>query len=353
MNLRKENWKGFYNAMPPFVQRWADVILYRQSIPDALSRFLTAEEKADTKLIHQIKKDLMECRKKYKSEVNEYFLFGFRDLTDKERSKFLTRRVKDKTMQGIVGFDVFTREVRNKYNFYLIMQPYFGRDVMLIPKGGGNLDSFKSFANKHPNLFIKSNSLSKGRGAGLYHIGSESEAEKVYDKLKKTGGDWIVEEKVNQSAEMAQWNESSVNTVRLPAVLNNGQWTVIGPAFRTGRKGAVVDNASAGGLFACIDPTTGILCTDGFDDKHGLYYDKHPDCGIVFKGWQVPHWNELLKLAEKIHRTVPHHKYIGWDFALTDKGWVLIEGNWGQFLSQYNDKIGLKKQFFELLGIKE
>jgi hypothetical protein len=45
MNLRKENWKGFYNAMPPFVQRWADVIMYRQSIPDALSRFLTAEEK--------------------------------------------------------------------------------------------------------------------------------------------------------------------------------------------------------------------------------------------------------------------------------------------------------------------
>ena len=25
------------------------------------------------------------------------------------------------------------------------------------------------------------------------------------------------------------------------------------------------------------------------------------------------------------------HIYVGWDFALTDNGWVLIEGNWGQF----------------------
>lgn len=27
-------------------------------------------------------------------------------------------------------------------------------------------------------------------------------------------------------------------------------------------------------------------------------------------------------------------KYIGWDFALTERGWVLIEGNWGQYVAQ-------------------
>ena len=64
-------------------------------------------------------------------------------------------------------------------------------------------------------------------------------------------------------------------------------------------------------------------------------------------------WDELLEYAEQIHRKVPHHKYVGWDFALSDKGWMLVEGNWGQFVSQYNDHIGLKKQFFELLGINE
>jgi hypothetical protein len=46
---------------------------------------------------------------------------------------------------------------------------------------------------------------------------------------------------------------------------------------------------------------------------------------------------------------MPHHRYIGWDFALTDDGWVLIEGNWGQFLSQYVDKIGLKSKFMDCM----
>jgi hypothetical protein len=40
-----------------------------------------------------------------------------------------------------------------------------------------------------------------------------------------------------------------------------------------------------------------------------------------------------------------NHVYIGWDFTLTEKGWVLIEGNWGQFVGQYIDKEGIKKQF--------
>ena len=58
----------------------------------------------------------------------------------------------------------------------------------------------------------------------------------------------------------------------------------------------------------------------------------------------------MLILAEKVFRQCfPSHSYIGFDFALTEKGWVLIEGNWGQFVSQYNDKIGVKDQFVKYL----
>lgn len=217
--------------------------------------------------------------------------------------------------------------------------------------GGGNLLQFKEFSQKHPDLFIKSNMLSKGRGTGLYHVSNDEEAEKLYKRFEQEGGEWIVEEKIEQDSQMGQWNESSVNTVRLPAVLNSDKWTVIGPFFRTGRRGSVVDNAGAGGVFACIDPLSGIIKTDGIDEE-GHYYPAHPDSGLAFKGWQIPYWKELLNMAEEIQRSMPHHKYVGWDFALTKKGWILIEGNWGQFVSQYNDHIGLKKQFFTLLGVE-
>lgn len=47
-----------------------------------------------------------------------------------------------------------------------------------------------------------------------------------------------------------------------------------------------------------------------------------------------------------MHRELmPSHPYIGWDMALTEKGWVVIECNWGQFINQYADHIGRKKEF--------
>ena len=216
-----------------------------------------------------------------------------------------------------------------------------------------NVECFVEFARRNHDLFVKNNSLSKGRGAALYHIECEEDAENLFNQLINSGDRWVIEEKIVQHPLMSLWNESSVNTVRLPAVLNNGQFTVFGPCLRMGRVGSIVDNASAGGVFAVIDVETGCLCSDGFDDKTGKYYTKHPDSGITFRGWQIPMWKELLETAEKIHRKIPHQKYIGWDFALTENGWVVVEGNWGQLLSQYNDHIGLKKLFFKLLNVTE
>lgn len=344
--------KSVYLSLPGFLQRPIDNVMFRHDIQIALKQFLQKDEYENTKLREEITKDILLCRKKYQIKAGEYFLFGFRGLSPQQRGEYLPDRIKDSVLSRIVGLDVMNREMKDKYNFYKLLGQYFKREAMLIPVGGGDLIAFKQFASRHTELFIKANLLSKGRNAGLYRVSSDEEATKLYHELVNAGIDWIVEEKIVQRKETAQWNDSSVNTVRLPAVLNEGKWTPIGPFFRTGRKGQAVDNAGNGGIFACIDAQTGVITTDGIDE-HGVYFEKHPDSGLTYKGWQIPEWKKLLTLAEEIHHQIPHHKYVGWDFALTDKGWVLIEGNWGQFVSQYNDHIGLKNRFFELLGIAE
>lgn len=344
--------KKLYNSLPSFLRKPANDIMYEIDIKKVLKQFLTEEEYNNTSFRREITKDIRHCRKVYQTKAVEYFLFGFRGLTHEQRIAFLPDMVKDSVLNRVVGLDVMNREMKDKYNFYRMLGQYFKRDAMLIPKEGGNLQEFIHFANMHKELFIKANLLSKGRNACLYHVHSDEEAIALYEELVKAGIDWIVEEKIIQRQEMAQWNESSVNTIRLPAFLNNNKWTVLSPVLRTGRKGAVVDNAGAGGIVAVINSETGVLVSDGVDERCN-YYEHHPDSGIRYKGWQVPQWMELLKLAEEIQRIIPQHKYVGWDFALTEKGWSLIEGNWGQFLSQYNDHIGLKDQFLELLGIDE
>lgn len=57
-------------------------------------------------------------------------------------------------------------------------------------------------------------------------------------------------------------------------------------------------------------------------------------------------------MAEEIHAMVPDQPYIGWDFALSDKGWMLVEGNWGQFMSEWADKEGIKDKFDYYFGLK-
>ena len=95
---------------------------------------------------------------------------------------------------------------------------------------------------------------------------------------------------------------------------------------------------------------TGTIITDGKDEKNNIYVS-HPDSGVVYKGWQVPRWTELILLVEKLHKTMSKHKYVAWDFALTNEGWVLIEGNWGQFVCQQSCMgRGFKKDFLELIN---
>ena len=294
--------------------------------------------------LHLLKNDIKNCYYKYLTTPDEYFLFGFSENKSPfYREVFLTDNYKIRCLLRTINEEKYVNELCDKYNFYCITREFFKRDAMLIQKGV-NYSDFEDFALNHKTLFIKPLSDSFGRGAKLVCIESSKSADCLYNELVSCGS-WIVEERICQSKETALWNDSSVNSVRLPCFLSNGQFHVLAPFFRTGRKGSVVDNAGGGGIFACIDSVTGILSSDGVDEMNH-YYEKHPDSGLTFKGWQVPHWSDLLAMAEKVFRQCfPTHRYIGFDFALTDKGWVLIEGNWGQFVSQYNDKVGVKEQF--------
>ena len=44
------------------------------------------------------------------------------------------------------------------------------------------------------------------------------------------------------------------------------------------------------------------------------------------------------------------HKYVGFDFALTDEGWVVVEGNWGNFPHQVCLGKGIRKEFEQLMN---
>lgn len=283
---------------------------------------------------------------KFGATPAEYFLLGFHHLSDSERATFVTDMVKDKVSMSTINYDTYKAEIKDKYNFYLRNKAFFNREAWLVD-ASTECPMLADELAGHQRVFVKPLDGSYGGGAHILTVGRPGE---LSDKLQQlqAQGKWIIEELIIQSDEMSQWNPSSINTVRMPSFMVDGHSRVLAPFFRTGRKGAVIDNAGGGGIFAAVDASSGILITDGFCEDNSTNIT-HPDSGLTYQGWQIPKWEELLKITDLVHRNMPHHKYIAFDFALTPTGWVLIEGNWGQFIAQYATKKGIKHEFLSLM----
>lgn len=314
----------------------------------AINKWLPDTKGSDKLIKSGIFRDMNECYKKYKCNPNEYFLFDFRNKSNEERATYVTDTYINSKLARIVGRKQHDEQLNDKYGFYCLMKPYFRRDVMVI-KDTSDWSAFERFATSVKHLIIKPNNASIGVGIKAVDVLSSDDAKQQFSDLLKMRGGVIVEQKIEQSKEMGKWNKSSTNTIRLSTFLTKEGFFVLSSILRTGRAGSVVDNAGRGGISAAIDPETGFIISDGID-KSGNLYLVHPDSKIGYKGIQLPRWGELLQLAEEIHRNLPNQIYVGWDFALTDEGWVLIEGNWGELgAQQVALGHGLKPQFNSFL----
>lgn len=316
-----------------------------------ISEIESVSREKGTELTSNLKDDIIRSFIIFGSSPSEYFLFNFPDRTLKERDEFITDAHRTQVQKKIIGLDLFKNELIDKYKFYLLNSKFFKRDCVLVSQQNGE-DIFREFLKHHNEAFLKLNAGSFGLNAHSYtnHDEDGIKEEFKYLELDK-GAEWIVEELVVQDERMAVWNSSSVNTVRIPSFISNDKQEVriFRPFIRTGRAGAMVDNAGAGGIFAVIDEVSGKIITDGADESFNRYIC-HPDSKIIYRDWQIPEWNKLIELVEKAHKSMPHHKYIAYDFALTPKGWVMIEGNWGQYVCQQTaTQTGAKRRFLELM----
>lgn len=318
----------------------------REIMGDAIEKqinLFVSGEKINTRYIEKLTTDIILSYLRYGAIPSEYFLFDFPNSNHKRRSSFLTVKHKDEVMVDKVGMGWNYDILDNKAMFYEKFKDYFNRDVCLV-RNLEDFMSFKTFISKHPVFIAKPLNGQCGKGIRKIDIAEYKSEQMIFTQLCKEGM-WICEELIVAVEEISQWHPKSLNSVRINSFINSRGFFILKPFFRCGRGNAFVDNANSGGILAVIDEKTGLIKTDGVD-MCGIFYEKHPESSIVFKGFQIPQWQELLSLTEKIHRLeMPSYPYVGWDFALTERGWSLIEGNWGQFVSEYADREGIKEKF--------
>jgi len=190
---------------------------------------------------------------------------------------------------------------------------------------------FKEVFGKSDRIVYKSAAVSGGSGIEIFSL-KENNFEEVF-RTTSEYREGIIEEYIVQHPDMEKLSLNSVNTIRVVTIKTDkdihgtekNKNNVIYCALRCGMGGSYVDNLKIGELVAIVNKETGIVETDAVDNRNNVY-EKHPDTGVVFKGYQIPMFKEIISLVEEASQDI-QEAFLGWDIAITADGPVLVEIN--------------------------
>lgn len=276
----------------------------------------------------------------------EYFVYGFSDLSIAQRCEFLSQSQIDtifNTLNDRAGMDILNDKMR-AYEKY---KPFYKRDIIMI-SSLGDLEAFSDFAKKHSRFIIKPLKGSTGTNVKLCDISDYGTPASFLDAHKEMFPA-VCEELIINHPAMASIHPESVNSLRVFSYTNGVDAKVVCAWLKAGIGSQVIDNGSSGGILAAIDEKTGTVVSIARDEAN-RDFAAHPDTGFVFKGFQIPRWDECVEIVKKCALVQPNVRSVGWDVALSaDKGWQIIEGNAHGMVSviQVASRIGIRQKFYK------
>lgn len=299
----------------------------------------------------------------YGNNINEEFFYKFYQKKHKEKDSYITFRNRFLYIWHLNNKND-AHILNNKYETYRRLKKYYKRDMIKI-SSHSDYAEFERFVETHPVFVVKPESLALAVGVhkdSIYNYSSKKtlfqnlllEIERIKDKTTwgKKNTSLVLEELIEQDARMGSMHPHSVNIIRTTTIKVDGKIYFYCPWVKFGASGGFVASAGCGGYSAGIDEESGIIWSDGYREN-GEVVKTHPDTGIPFKGFQIPKWKDAVALTYELANTMPEFGYVGWDLALTPKGWCVIEGNFaGEFIWQMWYERGMKEEFEKLINWK-
>ena len=277
----------------------------------------------------------------------EYNCFGFSKLNDKGKREYVTD-LSRYAIYDACNNSEFLYFFENKFETYRMFKDFYHREALLFNEATSFVE-LKEFVTKHRKFICKPLKLWLGVGVEILNNNDYKSVEDLRDYLVKKG-ECILEELIVQSSELGIFHPASVNTIRVPAFNTKKGVIIHRPFIKFGQGDSIVDNGGQGGILIAVDSSSGVLISEGIDEK-GKVYLKHPDSNITFPGYQLPDWKQVEVIISQCMNKVPNVKYVGWDLAHTNDGWVIVEGNHtGQFVGQQMPRhTGCAKEIKDIL----
>lgn len=261
----------------------------------------------------------------YKKAFNKYLVsfsefmyqYEFYKLNDSERKKFVSRLEMrlyyERTIPPRI-YELFWNKAKwlSYFNKYISRKWYDLRNI--------TAEDLKTILK--PNIDYIAKPIEGSLGNGIFKFSVESLNADLIAKLNS--GNYVVEEVIKNEPTVAEFHPASLNTIRITTLADG---SILGSFIRFGNNGNIVDNAHAGGIFAQIDPETGVIISNGID-TNGHSYERHPYSGKRFMGFILPQWERLVSTVREMHQLTPDAPIVGWDICVdSDNQVAVIEGN--------------------------
>lgn len=331
-----------------FLRRLLYLFYYlKESDFDLLKKFLRYSSAVSGRSKYGIVADVILSSLRYNISFKDYFCFRFYEFEGPAREEWAGTgfmyeyqlRMNPKESRGLL---------ENKILFLDHYSDLIRRAYLPV---SGNADDNRAVSallhNSSGRLVLK---------GSLGQVGSEVEVinceqfnpDSLLDYMRKRKFN-LIEEFVIQHSEMNNLSPSGLNTVRIITQLHNNEVIIIGARLRI-TVNSSVDNMAAGNIAAPVDSETGVVSGPGvFSDITKEQVTRHPVTGKAIAGFQIPHWDKVLKLVDNAARRAGGNRSVGWDIAVTSDGPELIEGNhnWCKLLWQMPVNKGLKEELLK------
>lgn len=264
--------------------------------------------------------DFIYCYFRYKCLPRQYIIGRFYEKRNFERKKILTYKNFCKLIEKHNNSkEIYKLKCKNEFN--KIFDDFIKRDWLLCEEN--NQLKVEEFINKHNVIILKPLNQSMGNGIKKINISEISDIKKFITEL--CSHKVLIEECIVQHPDM-QFNNKSVNTIRVNTLSNIHGTTIINCVLRAGVGDCFVDNYHSGGVIYPIDLELGIIYDTGLGKDNRKHFI-HPKSDIVMLGKRIPNWDILKATVKDAAIKVKDIKIIGWDIAITPTGVEIIEGN--------------------------
>lgn len=286
------------------------------------------------------------CSYLYGCDLSEYLIFEFCKINHNERSLFITRLNKHKIYKQFRSNNETKIIFDKKPEFNQHFQSFLKRKWMYCEEEA--MEDIINFILSLDKVIVKPATGLGGKGIEIIYVKNIPDikmfAKRCYEERL------LLEEVLYQVKELHILNPDSINTIRIITVIGiDKKINIISASLRVGRKGAVVDNISSGGIMYPVDINEGIVIGPGLDDR-GNKYLFNPNMNIIMYGYRIPRWREIIETINQAVHIFDDARMVGWDICVINDGISIIEGNLtpGSQIMQ-SDKVGRKRLMKSLI----